>query len=349
RKTIQARSVETSFVLPTTDINQPPTLLKEPTLDADKGEDPDVRLSRSILDSINKSVEERIATAYAMVDDGLYPRDHAILLGTEPRRLSGSMMVNAAETICQQAENMQEKEKEWKMLEERFKELEKKRDEREKEYQQKMIELKEASAWGQKLHRENGELQKQARNQELDRSTSQQLQENIDDLRRDLQSKVDAESRAVQELHKVQSAQKSAEQMVSQQSEPIKELRATNQSLKERLDAGKKKRKDLVGVFNEYDGRLKVNVIQEFVHSTMFEDGLAKVIGPWFKNGFSFCFAQIKDIMQKTGQNLSILKGVNMDRKIDFPTEPYVAYPDEYLPSHPSSAKLPSPFKFLKD
>ncbi|GAB2292568.1 hypothetical protein Dimus_026804 [Dionaea muscipula] len=130
---------------------------------------------------------------------------------------------------------------------------------------------------------------------------------------------IDAESRAVQELHK------------------------------ERLEDGKKKRKDLVGELNEYDGMLKVNAIQEFIHSTKFEDGLAKVIGPWFKNGFNFYFPQVKDLMQKAGQNLSILKGVNMGRKIDFPTEPYVAYLEEYLPSHPSSAKLPSPFKFLKD
>ncbi|GAB2290556.1 hypothetical protein Dimus_024834 [Dionaea muscipula] len=67
-----------------------------------------------------------------------------------------------AQKLCQQAEDMQEKRKGWKMLVEIFKELEKKRDEREKEHQQRMIELKEASTWGQKLHRENGELLKQA-------------------------------------------------------------------------------------------------------------------------------------------------------------------------------------------
>ncbi|GAB2292658.1 hypothetical protein Dimus_026895 [Dionaea muscipula] len=97
--------------------------------------------------------------------------------------------------------------------------------------------------------------------------------------------------------------------------------------LKDRLEDGKKKRKALVGVLNEYNGRLKVNAIQKFINSSRFEDGLAK----------------------RAGHNLSILKGVNMGKKIDFPTETYVTYPDEYLPSHPSSAKLPSPFKFLKD
>ncbi|GAB2271191.1 hypothetical protein Dimus_006035 [Dionaea muscipula] len=126
-----------------------------------------VRLSCIILDSINQSVEERITATYAMVDDGLYPRDHTILLGTELRRLTGAMMgaliYRHLDRLCQQAEDIQEKEKEWKKLEERFKELEEKRDEREKEYQQKMIELiRKASAWGQKLHCENGELLRQA-------------------------------------------------------------------------------------------------------------------------------------------------------------------------------------------
>ncbi|GAB2281192.1 hypothetical protein Dimus_015796 [Dionaea muscipula] len=129
----------------------------------------------------------------------------------------------------------------------------------------------------------------------------------------------------------------------------IKELRAINQMLKEQLEDGKKKRKALVGVLNEYDGRLKVNAIQEFIYSSRFKDGLAKVIGPWFKNGFNFCLAQVKDVMQSAGHNLSILKGVNMGRKIDFPIESYVTFPDQYLPSHPSNDKLPSPFKCLKD
>ncbi|GAB2281435.1 hypothetical protein Dimus_016024 [Dionaea muscipula] len=48
-------------------------------------------------------------------------------------------------------------------------------------------------------------------------------------------------------------------------------------------------------------------------------------------------------------QQETIQERVNMDRKIEFPTEPYIAYPEEYLPSHPSSAKLHNPFKFLKD
>ncbi|GAB2272884.1 hypothetical protein Dimus_007700 [Dionaea muscipula] len=236
------------------------------------------------------------------------------------------------------------------MVEERLKELEKKRDEREKEYQQRVIELKEASTWGQKLHRENGELLKQAdTHKTLISSMSVELQEDIVDLQRELQGKIDVEIRATREFNQVQIAWNSAEQMVTQHSETIKELCAANQSLKERLEDGKKKRKALVGILNEYNGRLKVNVIQEFIHSTKFEDGMDIVVKPWFKNGFNFCFAQVKDIMQRAGQNLSMLKGVNMGRKIDFPTEPYVAYPEEYLPSHPSNAKLPNPFKFLKD
>ncbi|GAB2285843.1 hypothetical protein Dimus_020283 [Dionaea muscipula] len=293
------------------------------------------------------------------------------------------------------------------MVEERLKEMEKKRDEREKEYQQRVIELRETSTWGQKLHRENGELLKQAdkhktlisslsveveeekrkreeaekklkerkkweedlkeeerkkrkplhdeiaqlkRNQEHGRSTSQQPQEDIANLQREMREKIDAQSRVVQELSRVQSARKSAEQMVTQQSETIKELRATNQSLKERLEDGKKKRKAQVGVLNKYEERAKVNVIKEFVHSSRFEDGLARVIEPWFKNGFSFCTAQVKDLLQRAGKNLSIIKGLNIGRReIAYPTEPYVTYPEEFLPSHSSNARLPNPFKFLKD
>ncbi|GAB2292659.1 hypothetical protein Dimus_026896 [Dionaea muscipula] len=183
QESIQERSAETSSVLLTTEVNQPSTLLKEPATNVDKGKAPveinpscptvvpdtvaktslitplpptDVRLSCNILDSINQSVEERIAATYAMVDDELYPRDHIILLGTELRRLMGAMMVNVAEV-----KKFQEKEKEWKMVEERLQELEKKRDKREKEYQQRVAELREVSTWGQKLHRENGEILKQ--------------------------------------------------------------------------------------------------------------------------------------------------------------------------------------------
>ncbi|GAB2288656.1 hypothetical protein Dimus_022976 [Dionaea muscipula] len=174
------------------------------------------------------------------------------------------------------------------------------------------------------LHDEIAQLKKV---QELDRSTCQQLQEDIVDLRRELQGKINAESRATRELNQVQIARNSVEQIVTQQSETIKELLAIKRSLKERLEDEKKKRKVLVGLLNEYNGRLKVNAIQEFIHSTKFKDVLAKVIGPWFKNGFNFCFAQVKDAMQRVEQNLSMLKGVNMGRKIDFPIEPYVAYP----------------------
>ncbi|GAB2265878.1 hypothetical protein Dimus_000909 [Dionaea muscipula] len=195
------------------------------------------------------------------------------------------------------------------------------------ELEKKMIDRKK---WEESLKEEekkkrkplHDEIAQLKGNQEHDRSTSQQLQEDIENLQREIQGKIDAEGRAVQELSKM---------------------------LKEWLEDGKKKGKALVGVLNEYDGRLKVNTIQEFIHSSRFEDGQTRVIGPWFKNGFNFYLAQVKDVMQRAGHNLSILKGVNMGRKLDFPTEPYVTFPDEYLPSHPSSAKLPSPFKFLKD
>ncbi|GAB2288270.1 hypothetical protein Dimus_022610 [Dionaea muscipula] len=168
-------------------------------------------------------------------------------------------------------------------------------------------------------------------------------------MKRDLQARVDAESNVVQELNKMQSAHKNAEKMVTTQSETIKVLKVENQNLKERVETNKKKRKDIDSVLNEYDERLKVNTVKEFVHSSKFEVGLARVIGPWFKNGFSCCTAQIKDLMQKAGQSLSILKGLNIGRKIEFPAETFVSYPDNFLPSHTSNAKLPSRFKFLKD
>ncbi|GAB2271178.1 hypothetical protein Dimus_006022 [Dionaea muscipula] len=199
------------------------------------------------------------------------------------------------------------------MLEERFKDQEKKRDEREREYQQKVTELKAASTWGQKLHIEN-----------------------------------DAESRTAQELNKLQSAQKNAENMVTTQSEMIKEFRATNQMLKERVDLNKKRMKDLTNVLNEYDKRLKVNAVKEFVNSSRFEDVLPRVIGPWFKNDFSFYTTQVEDLLQRAGKSLTILMGLNMGRVIAFHAEPYVSYPKEFLLSYASNAKLPSPFKFLK-
>ncbi|GAB2281388.1 hypothetical protein Dimus_015984 [Dionaea muscipula] len=137
--------------------------------------------------------------------------------------------------------------------------------------------------------------------------------------------------------------------MMTTQSETIKELKAENQMLNERVELNKKRRRELTNVLNKYDERLKVNVVKEFVYSSKFEDGLAKVIGHWFKNGFSFCSAQIKDLMLRERQSLSILKGLNMGREIAFPTEPYVSFREEFLPSHTSSAKLLSLFKFLKD
>ncbi|GAB2265770.1 hypothetical protein Dimus_000806 [Dionaea muscipula] len=71
----------------------------------------------------------------------------------------------------------------------------------------------------------------------------------------------------------------------------------------------------MTNVLNEFDERLKVNVMKDFIHSTNFEDGL----------------------------------GLNMVREIDFAEHPYMSFLKDCLPSHSSSAKLPSPFKFLKD
>ncbi|GAB2273198.1 hypothetical protein Dimus_008001 [Dionaea muscipula] len=105
----------------------------------------------------------------------------------------------------------------------------------------------------------------------------------------------------------------------------------------------------MTNVLNKYDDSLKVKVVKDFVHSSKFKDGLARVIGPWFKNDFSFCTSQIKNLMQRAGKSLSILKGLNMGREIDFPAEPFVPYPEEFHPSYTCSAKLPSPIKFLKD
>ncbi|GAB2294722.1 hypothetical protein Dimus_028917, partial [Dionaea muscipula] len=89
-------------------------------------------------------------------------------------------------------------------------------------------------------------------------STLQQLEDDIVNLQRDLQAKVDAKSRVVQELIEVQSTQRSAAHMVTTQNETIKEFKAENQKLKERVEYNKKKRRDMTSVLNEYDERIKV-------------------------------------------------------------------------------------------
>ncbi|GAB2284081.1 hypothetical protein Dimus_018557, partial [Dionaea muscipula] len=104
------------------------------------------------------------------------------------------------------------------------------------------------------LHDEIATLKK---NQEIGRYTLQQLQDDKSNLQRDLQAKVDAKRRAVQELSKVQSTLKSAEKMVTTQNETVRELRAENQSLKERVEHNKKNRREMTSVLNEYDERLK--------------------------------------------------------------------------------------------
>ncbi|GAB2276279.1 hypothetical protein Dimus_011010 [Dionaea muscipula] len=114
-ESVQAKSTETSSVLPTT-FNQPLELLKAPTLSKGKDKAPmevnpacptvvpdlaaqpsseaptppeKISETRSILDSINQTPDARIAAAYAWVDQGLYPRDQYILLATDPKRLRG--------------------------------------------------------------------------------------------------------------------------------------------------------------------------------------------------------------------------------------------------------------------
>ncbi|GAB2294730.1 hypothetical protein Dimus_028925 [Dionaea muscipula] len=124
QETIQVMAVETSSVLPTQEEHQSSQLLSEIVPEVDKGKAPvgidpacltsvptstaqpststpspsqGVKASRSILDSINQTMDARIAASYAWVDEGLFPRDNEILLGTDPRRLRGAMMVNLAE------------------------------------------------------------------------------------------------------------------------------------------------------------------------------------------------------------------------------------------------------------
>ncbi|GAB2290029.1 hypothetical protein Dimus_024323 [Dionaea muscipula] len=202
--------------------------------------------------------------------------------------------------------------------------------------------MKEASDWGQKLHKENEELLKQAdthrniisklsveveeekrKREQAEEKTmkfrkwEEELQEDMANLQRDLDAKVASESRAIQELNKVQSSLKNAEKMVTAQNETINERRSENQKLKERLEYNKKRRRDMTRVLNDYDTRLKVNAVKKFIHSAKFEDGLAK--------------------------------GLNMGREINFPAEPFVSFLEDCLPSHTSSAKLPSPFKYLKN
>ncbi|GAB2275793.1 hypothetical protein Dimus_010543 [Dionaea muscipula] len=200
-------------------------------------------------------------------------------------------------------------------------------------------ELKEASNWDQKLHRENGELLKLAgthRNTtslmsvevEEEKKKREKAKEKTKNFKKweeevkeeenkkrkqlhdeiDLQAKVDVESRTVQELNKVQSALMSVEKMVTTHNETIKEMRVENQNLKERVENNKKKRRYMTGVLNEYDERLKVNFVKEFIHCAKFKDGLARVTDLWVKNGFSFYTARVKDLMRRS-------KAVSLDFK----------------------------------
>ncbi|GAB2294663.1 hypothetical protein Dimus_028859 [Dionaea muscipula] len=262
KESAQEKAAETSSILPTTDVNQPPEMTQSTTPHEDKGKAPvevnptyptvvpelaaqpstttptppqKINVSRSILDSINQTPDPRIATAYAWVDEDL-------------RRLRGTMMVNTTEETLLY----------WHL--DRISSRRRICKQRRK--------VREASAYGQQHYRENGELPKLV---DTHRKTISTLS---------MKAKIDPESRAVQELIKVKSAQKSAEKMVTTQSETIKELRAQNQILKEKMEYNKKKRKDMASVLNKYDGRIKVNVVKEFVHSSRFENGLARVIDP---------------------------------------------------------------------
>ncbi|GAB2283693.1 hypothetical protein Dimus_018189 [Dionaea muscipula] len=306
QETIQIKAAETSFILLTQEEHQSSQLLSETVSEVDKGKAP-VEVDPACLTGVSASAAQT-STSTPSHPKGLYPRDNEILLSTDPRRLRGAMMVNLVEvdgfktTISALFVEVEEEKRKREEAEKKVKERKKWEADLKEEEKQKRKEPHDEIA------------QQLKRVQELDRSTCQQLQEDILDLRRELQGKIDAESRATRELSQVQSARNNVEQMVTQQSETIKELKAINQKLKERLDDGKKKRKTLVGVLNEYEERAKV-----------------------------------KDLMQRAGQNLSILKGLNIGREISFPTEPYVQYPEEFLPSHSSNARLPNPFKFLKD
>ncbi|GAB2271179.1 hypothetical protein Dimus_006023 [Dionaea muscipula] len=87
KESVQAQTPETSSILPTNAQNQPPELLKETTPSEDKGK------------ALVETLDARIVVAYEWVDEGLYLRDHDILLVADPRRLRGAMMVNALEVI----------------------------------------------------------------------------------------------------------------------------------------------------------------------------------------------------------------------------------------------------------
>ncbi|GAB2299213.1 hypothetical protein Dimus_033284 [Dionaea muscipula] len=260
-ETIQAKSAETSFVLPTNVENQPPELIKETTQIEDKEKAP---MKAALVPNLVAQTSTTTPTQTGFCKPNSRCKDCCILCmsgrGSVSKRSRNPLGYRSSESEgsydgeSYRAEDMQQKEKEWMMLEERFKEMEKKRDKREKEYQQRVAELREATTWGQKPHRENGELLKQVdshrttisalsvevekekrkrekaeektknikrweervreeekqkrktlhdeivtlkRNQEMDRSVRQQLQDDIFYLKRDLQGKIDAESRAV--------------------------------------------------------------------------------------------------------------------------------------------------------
>ncbi|GAB2268592.1 hypothetical protein Dimus_003547 [Dionaea muscipula] len=119
------------------------------------------------------------------MDEGLFPRDRDILLETDPKRLraamTGLILYRHLDKLFQSVEEMQGKELQWKMLEKRFEEMEMERDKREIDIQQRAAELKESSNWGQKLHRENGELLKQA---DAHRTTISQLSVEVEEEKR---------------------------------------------------------------------------------------------------------------------------------------------------------------------
>ncbi|GAB2290114.1 hypothetical protein Dimus_024402 [Dionaea muscipula] len=179
----------------------------------------------------------------------------------------GVMMVNAAENV----EGMQEeKDQQVIMLEKRIREVEIEKEEKER------------------TSTEN-------RSQELGRSTIQKLQEDMDSLQRDLDAKIANESGAINNLNCnalgplprthhlawTRKALKDAEKQVDTQNEVVRGLREEVPRPKDILELNKERRKDMTGLLNEYDERIQVNTIREFINSKPFENGMVRVISPW--------------------------------------------------------------------
>ncbi|GAB2281389.1 hypothetical protein Dimus_015985 [Dionaea muscipula] len=166
-----------------------------------------INVTHNILDSVNQASNARIAVAHAWVDEGLYARDQYIFLATDPRRLMGAMMVNATEKLHQEnGELLKLADTHRKTISTLSVEVEEEKRKREKEKEK----TRNMKKWEDRIKEEgkqkrkllHDEITTLKKNQELGRSTFQPLQDEMVDLQRDLQAKIDAESRAVQELTK---------------------------------------------------------------------------------------------------------------------------------------------------